>query len=131
MTAALEWVSGQQHALATLYPQERPGTHCSGGWVGPRVGLDRCEKSRPTGIRSPDRPARSQSLYRLSYRAHRISLYGGINVFMVVYLFLCIYLYKAWRWPQHVTDFFLAVPWPRGFQEVKVPRFLDNGTEWW
>jgi len=24
----------------------------------------------PTGIRSPDRPARSQSLYRLSYRAH-------------------------------------------------------------
>ena len=27
-------------------------------------------KSRPTGIRSPDRPARSQSLYRLSYPAH-------------------------------------------------------------
>ena len=27
-------------------------------------------KSRPTGIRSPDRPARSQSLYRLSYLAH-------------------------------------------------------------
>jgi hypothetical protein len=27
-------------------------------------------KSRPTGIRSPDRPSRSQSLYRLSYPAH-------------------------------------------------------------
>ena len=27
-------------------------------------------KSRPTGIRSPDRRARSQSLYRLSYWAH-------------------------------------------------------------
>ena len=27
-------------------------------------------KSRPIGILSPDRPARSQSLYRLSYRAH-------------------------------------------------------------
>jgi hypothetical protein len=26
----------------------------------------------PTGIRSPDRPARSQSLYGLSYRAHSI-----------------------------------------------------------
>jgi len=26
----------------------------------------------PTGIRSPDRPARSQSLYRLSYPAHLI-----------------------------------------------------------
>jgi hypothetical protein len=21
--------------------------------------------------------------------------------------------------------------WPRGFQEVKVTRFLDNGTGWW
>jgi hypothetical protein len=24
-----------------------PGTHCTGGWVGPRAGLDVCEKSRP------------------------------------------------------------------------------------
>ena len=37
--------------------------------MGPRAGLDGCGKSRPyTGIRSPDRPARSESLYRLSYR---------------------------------------------------------------
>ena len=38
--------------------------------MGPRAGLDRCGKSRPTGIRYPDRPARSQSLYRLRYPAH-------------------------------------------------------------
>jgi hypothetical protein len=30
-----------------LYPRERPGTHCIGGWVGPRPGLDVCGKSRP------------------------------------------------------------------------------------
>ena len=30
-----------------LYPQDRPGTHCIGGWVGPRAGLDGCGKSRP------------------------------------------------------------------------------------
>jgi hypothetical protein len=30
-----------------LYPRTRPGTHCIGGWVGPRAGLDVCEKSRP------------------------------------------------------------------------------------
>jgi hypothetical protein len=24
-----------------------------------------------------------------------------------------------------------GLEWPRGFQEVKVPRFLDNGTGWW
>jgi hypothetical protein len=40
--------------------------------VGPRAGLNRCGKSRPTGIRSPDRPARSQSLYRLRYPAHKL-----------------------------------------------------------
>jgi hypothetical protein len=28
-----------------LYPQERPGTHCTGSWVGPRAGLDECGKS--------------------------------------------------------------------------------------
>jgi hypothetical protein len=34
-------VSGQRHAPAALYPRERTtGTHCTGGWVGPRAGLD-------------------------------------------------------------------------------------------
>jgi len=43
--------------------------------VGLRAGLDRCGKSRLTGIRSPDRPARRQSLYRLRYPAHIQSLF--------------------------------------------------------
>ena len=38
---------GQRHAPAALFPRERPGTHCTGGWVVPRAGLDRCRKSRP------------------------------------------------------------------------------------
>ena len=33
-------VSDQQHAPAALYPWERPSTHCTGGWVGPRAGVD-------------------------------------------------------------------------------------------
>jgi len=28
-------------------PRERAGTHCTGGWVGPRAGQDRCGNSRP------------------------------------------------------------------------------------
>jgi len=28
-----------------LYPRERPGTHCIGGLVGPRAGLDGCGKA--------------------------------------------------------------------------------------
>jgi hypothetical protein len=38
--------------------------------MGPRAGLEGAENLSPTGIRSPDRPAHSQSLYRLSYPAH-------------------------------------------------------------
>ena len=30
-----------------LYPRERPGTHCIGGWVSPRAGLEGFGKSRP------------------------------------------------------------------------------------
>ena len=46
---------------------KEPGTHCIGGWVGPRTGLDGWGNSRPQGVWSPDRRARSESLYRLSY----------------------------------------------------------------
>jgi hypothetical protein len=38
-------VGGQRHAPAAF--RERPGTHCLGGWVETRTGLDGCEKSRP------------------------------------------------------------------------------------
>jgi len=55
-------VRGQRHAPAAPYPRERPSMHCTGGWLGLMVGVDRCGKS-------PDRPAR-RSLYRLRYPAH-------------------------------------------------------------
>jgi len=42
--------SGQQHATAALYPRERPGTHCTGGWVGSRAGLDGRKISPPPGF---------------------------------------------------------------------------------
>jgi hypothetical protein len=60
---------GQHHTPPALF-RERPGTHCTGGWVGPRAGLDVCEKSRPhmNSIPGPS----SLSLYRLSYLAHII-----------------------------------------------------------
>jgi len=43
-------VSGQQHAPAALYPRERPGTHCTGGWVCPRAGLNGLKISSPPGF---------------------------------------------------------------------------------
>ena len=64
-----------------LYPRDRTGTHFIGVWVDPRADLDRCGKSGSTGIRSPDRPASSESLYRLSYRGPRLLL---LNYFIWV-----------------------------------------------
>ena len=61
---------GQRHAPAALYPRERPGTHCTEAeWVPGPVSTV-AENLAPTGIRSPDSPASSQSLYRLRYPAY-------------------------------------------------------------
>ena len=35
--------------------------------MGPRAGLDGCGKSRPIRIRSPDRPARSESKKKMNW----------------------------------------------------------------
>jgi len=40
-------VGGQCHAPPTLPPRERPVTHYTRSWVGPRTGLDECGKSCP------------------------------------------------------------------------------------
>ena len=74
LTTAPESVRVQRHVPAVLYLQERPGTHFTGGWVGPRAGLTGAGHLVFTGIRSPDRPARSESLYRLQYSAKRFDL---------------------------------------------------------
>jgi hypothetical protein len=75
-------VDGQRHAPAASPPGNISGAHFTwASWApGPvwscAVGL------ASTGIRSPDRPARSESLYRLSYpgplfyTAHSFSRHG-------------------------------------------------------
>ena len=66
MTAVLE--GGEWSAARpgrTLF-RERPGTHFTGGWVGPRAGLDGAEKLVPTGIQSRTVQPVAQSLYLLS-----------------------------------------------------------------
>jgi hypothetical protein len=63
-------VSGQLHAPAALPERAPVGTHCIGGWVLLRAGLDAVAKRKfpsPRSDSNPDHPARSQSLYRLSY----------------------------------------------------------------
>jgi hypothetical protein len=68
--SALDAVIGQRHAPVVLYPRERPpGTHCTGGWVDPRAGLDTEARGKILlplpGFepRSPGRQASSHTLY--------------------------------------------------------------------
>jgi hypothetical protein len=50
--------------------ERTPGTLCTGGWVGPRAGLDTEARGKILCLyrgSNPDRPVRSQTLYCLSY----------------------------------------------------------------
>ena len=50
-TSALDGDGWSTPRPGRFNPRERPGTHCTGGWVGPRAGLDGCGKSRsPPGF---------------------------------------------------------------------------------
>jgi hypothetical protein len=68
--AAGEWSASRPGRFT---PAERaPGTHWIAGWVDSTAGLDDLEKGKfltllGLELRSPGRPARSQSLYRLHY----------------------------------------------------------------
>ena len=66
LTSALIGVGDQRHTPAALPPGK---TRCpyEAGWA-PGPVWTGTKNLGPTGIRSPDRPARSKSLYRLSYR---------------------------------------------------------------
>jgi hypothetical protein len=62
----------QRHDLAALPTGKDPVPILEeAGWVPGLVWTDLENLTPPTGIRSPDRPVRSQSLYRLSYPGTR------------------------------------------------------------
>jgi len=65
-------VGGQRHDPLALTPGKRPGTYCRGGGWTPRSVWTGAENLAPIGIRSPDRPARSESLHLLSAPGPRI-----------------------------------------------------------
>jgi len=47
MTTALEGGEGSDWRPCRSLPPERAGNHCTGGWVGPRAGLEKWGKWRP------------------------------------------------------------------------------------
>jgi hypothetical protein len=49
-TSALEGGKWSAARPGRTLPRERPGTHCTGGWVGPRAGLEGRKISAPPGF---------------------------------------------------------------------------------
>jgi len=52
-------VNGQHHTLTALFPDNNPGTHWTGGWVGPTASLDVLEKRNslpPASIQTTNHP---------------------------------------------------------------------------
>jgi hypothetical protein len=75
-------VGVQRHAPAAL-PPGKTRYPIGQVWTG-------AENFAPTEIRSSDRPARSESLYRLSYPGHDVKerfIYHNISVFNLEFLF--------------------------------------------
>jgi len=67
MTSALDGVDGQRHASAAFTPGlDTVPIVKEAGWAPGPVWIG-AENLAPTGIRSPDLPARRQSLYLLRY----------------------------------------------------------------
>jgi hypothetical protein len=94
MTTALEGGGVQSHTPTALYPRERPDTHCTGDWVGPRAGLDRCGKSclHRDSITGPSNP------YPVAIPTevpgpHNIKLLQGIK--SVVVIKVCLLPHKS------------------------------------
>ena len=61
-------VGGQHHAPGRFTPGKDPVPIVQEAGLAPGTVWNGAENLAPTGIRSPDRPDRSESLYRLSYR---------------------------------------------------------------
>jgi hypothetical protein len=97
----MEWVINA--TTRQLYLREKSGTHCIGGWIGPRAVLDECGKSRPhrdsitetvqpvtsrytdwaIPVRTWDKRLSSGTILRASIRHHskfpQSSLYNTLN----------------------------------------------------
>jgi hypothetical protein len=80
------WMEG---LVVSIMPQPRftprkrtPGTHWKGGWVGPRASLDAGARRKILCTcrgSNPDHPARSQTLYCLSYPSSSVN-----NIFLQI-----------------------------------------------
>ena len=81
LASAIDGVGGQRHAPAALPTGWKRGTHCTGGWMGPRTGLEGYGISRPYRNSTPYTiHLLRESLYRLSYRGSLVAASSQRNL---------------------------------------------------
>jgi hypothetical protein len=87
--------------------QRAPGTHCTGGWVGPRAGLDVEVRGKILCLcrgSNPGSPVRGQLLYWLMYPAPILTIFFFIITINIAGRFLFSHLRKIHIISQpHVT----------------------------
>ena len=126
-------VGDQRHTPAAL-PWERPGAHYIGaGWASGPDWTD-TENLAPTGIRSPDRTARSESLYRLSYHGPHITQKTSLKCWRQIMLiqiktywqtskFSCsVHCEKQCIWNKKLHEYF-----PQWYEHREVIEMLFSG----
>ena len=102
---------------------------------GPRAGLDRPSKSRYHRNSIPDRPARSQSLYRMSYPAPAALDKNGI--LMALFSLACLFLYFFFssHMPEATVFSFMSssapavcIPWKKGRRTTHIHIYIAAGS---
>jgi len=88
LTSALDegGLSTPRYGQFTPYPQERLGTQCIGGWVGPRAGLDGCRKSHQHRDLIPGQSTPYWVAIDCTIPAH---------IHMYIYIYIYIYIYTS------------------------------------
>ena len=93
-------VGGQRHAPATFTPEKDPVPILQEAGWDPGPVWTGAENLASIGIRSPDRPARSESLYRLSYPGPNTwetehNMFEKIPCYRVLYWVMSIAYYQG------------------------------------
>jgi hypothetical protein len=79
VTSLLDGGGGSASHPSRFTPRKRPESIVQDAGSAPGLVWTCAKDIAPTGIRSPDHPARSKSLYRLSYPAHHHHTFGIIS----------------------------------------------------
>jgi len=111
----------------SLHPPERPGTQCTGGWLGWSGWVQKF--SPPTRIPTPGHPAHSESLHQLKYPGppYHIVLYVFYHHHAAIVLKIVSCVKAAFMSTEHLVT--AAIRWSTPGILVKFKQMFQNSDE--